>query len=31
VLEQEEYLTGLTPLQSVAKSKQNLDKILLGL
>lgn len=31
VLEQEEYPSGLTPLQSVAKSKQNLDKILLGL
>ena len=31
VMEQEEYPNGLTPLQSVAKSKQNLDKILLGL
>lgn len=28
VIEQEEYPTGLTPLQSVAKSKANLDKIL---
>lgn len=28
VLEQEEYPAGLTPLESVAKSKQNLDKIL---
>ncbi|WP_062568071.1 sugar phosphate isomerase/epimerase family protein [Pseudoalteromonas arabiensis] len=28
VMEQEEYPNGLTPLQSVAKSKQNLDKIL---
>ena len=28
VLEQEEYPNGLTPLESVAKSKHNLDKIL---
>ncbi|PCC10730.1 sugar phosphate isomerase/epimerase [Pseudoalteromonas sp. JB197] len=28
VVEQEEYPAGLTPLQSVAKSKANLDKIL---
>ena len=28
VMEQAEYPNGLTPLQSVAKSKQNLDKIL---
>ena len=31
VLEQEEYPEGLTPLQSVAKSKKNLDKILVGM
>lgn len=31
VLEQEEYPLGLTPLESVAKSKQNLDKILAAL
>ncbi|MFC3031651.1 sugar phosphate isomerase/epimerase family protein [Pseudoalteromonas fenneropenaei] len=31
VLEQEEYPTGLTQLQSVARSKQNLDTILSGL
>ncbi|MEI8607352.1 hypothetical protein [Pseudoalteromonas sp. B160] len=28
VVEQEEYPNGLTPMQSVAKSKVNLDKIL---
>lgn len=31
VIEQEEYPTGLTPLQTVAKSKANLDKILHGM
>ncbi len=31
VLEQEEYPAGLTPMQSVARSKRNLDKILVKL